>query len=291
MRIQHFMALVVLSLATGPGARAAIREFKARTLGLLTLACLLVAAPATAQVNYAVSNNTAYVTRSPNASGDIVIASTYNGYPVASIEHDAFSRCTNLTSVTIPNSVTNVGHWVFENCTSLTSVTIPNSVTSIGFSAFIRCTSLTRVTIPASVTSIGSQGFHSFTSLTNFTFLGNPPQLLFDFDGGFNQFANVGAGARVYYYCGTTGWGANYGGLPTVMLCAPQIAQGSVGMKPGGFGFTPTFLTNQTIVVETSTNLVHWQPIWTNTPPGTSADFVDPEWLLHSNRFYRARSD
>src|SRR5438093_9520751 len=196
MKIQHLMALVVLSLPTGPGVRAAIREFKARTLGLLALACLLVAAPATAQVNYAVSGNTAYVARSASASGAIVIASTYLGYPVTSIEHDAFSRCTNLTSVTIPNSVTNVGNWVFENCTSLTSVTIPNSVTSIGFSAFIRCTSLTRVTIPASVTSIGSQGFHSCTSLTNFTFLGNPPQLLFDFDGGFNQFANVGAGAR-----------------------------------------------------------------------------------------------
>jgi hypothetical protein len=138
-------------------------------------------------------------------------------------------------------------------------------------------------------TSIGSQGFHSCTSLTNFTFLGNPPQLLFDFDGGFNQFANVGAGARVYYYCGTTGWGANYGGLPTVMLCPPQIAPGSAGMKPGGFGFTGTRLTNQTIVVEASTNLVNWQPIWTNTLPGASADFVDPEWLQHPSRFYRAR--
>jgi len=65
MKIQHFMALVVLSLPTVPGARAAVRGFKARTLGLLTLACLLAAAPATAQVNYGVSGSTAYVTRSP----------------------------------------------------------------------------------------------------------------------------------------------------------------------------------------------------------------------------------
>ena len=65
------MALVVLSLPTVPGARAAVREFTARTLGLLTLACLLAAAPATAQVNYAVSGGTAYVWNSPNASGDI----------------------------------------------------------------------------------------------------------------------------------------------------------------------------------------------------------------------------
>jgi hypothetical protein len=74
------------------------------------------------------------------------------------------------------------------------------------------------------------------------------------------------------------------------MLFAPRIAPGSAGVKPGGFGFTLTCLTNQTIV-EASANLVNWQPIWTNTPPGASADFVDPEWLNHSNRFYRARSD
>jgi hypothetical protein len=106
--------------------------------------------------------------------------------------------------------------------------------------------------------------------------------------GGFTQFNGVGAGARAYYYCGTTGWGATYSGLPTVMLCPPQVAPGSAGMKPGGFGFTVTRLTNQTIVVEASANLVNWQPIWTNSLPGASADFVDPEWLQHPNRFYRA---
>src|SRR5262245_2017510 len=99
--------------------------------GLLTLACLLVAAPATAQVNYAVSGSTAYVTSSPNASGDIVIASTYNGYPVTSIGDTAFRFCNNLKSVTIPNSVTNIGAFACYSCPSLTNVTIPDSVTSI----------------------------------------------------------------------------------------------------------------------------------------------------------------
>ena len=51
--------------------QAAIREFKARTLGLLTLACLLVAAPATAQVNYFNYGGIAVVGSSPNASGDV----------------------------------------------------------------------------------------------------------------------------------------------------------------------------------------------------------------------------
>jgi len=135
---------------------------------LLTLACLL-AVPATAQVNYAVSGSTAYVTYSPNASGNIVIASTYQGKPVTSIGDQAFYYCTSLTSVTIPDSVTSIGDYAFLNCFSLTSVTIPNSVTSIGDSAFSSCTSLTSVTIPNSVTNIGNLAFSVCTSVTNVT--------------------------------------------------------------------------------------------------------------------------
>ena len=48
----------------------------------------------------------------------------------------AFARCSGLTSVTIPNSVTSLGNSAFCNCSGLTSVTIPNSVKSIGDLAF-----------------------------------------------------------------------------------------------------------------------------------------------------------
>ena len=75
-------------------------------LVLLALACLLVAAPATAQVNYAAGGGIAFVKSSPNASSDIVIASTYLGNPVVYIADSAFAGCTNLRSVTIPNNVT-----------------------------------------------------------------------------------------------------------------------------------------------------------------------------------------
>jgi hypothetical protein len=222
----------------------------------------------------------------PPSRGSYVIPNS-----VTNIGRNAFHGCMSLTNAIIGNSVTSIGEAAFVSCSNLTSVIIGNSVTHIVSSAFAFCTRLPSVTIPASVTSIGSVGFLGCTSLTNVTFLGNAPQLLFDLNAGFAQFQNVGAGAKAYYYCGTTGWGANYGELPTVMLCPPQIAPGGAGVKPGGFGFTLTSLTNQIIVVEASTNLVHWQPIWTNTLPGTSADFVDPDWLNHSNRFYRARSD
>ena len=95
--------------------------------------------------------------------GHIVIPAKiiYKGltYSVTSIRNSAFSNCTQLTSVEIPNSVTSIGDWAFYLCTKLTSVEIPNSVTSIGDRAFSNCTELTSVEIPNSVTSIGDDAF------------------------------------------------------------------------------------------------------------------------------------
>ena len=73
---------------------------------------------------------------------------------VTNIGVGAFWNCTNLTNITIPNSVKNIGSRAFEDCTSLKSITIPNSVTSINNGLFSNCTSLTDLTIPSSVTSI-----------------------------------------------------------------------------------------------------------------------------------------
>ncbi|MBR3708637.1 MAG: leucine-rich repeat domain-containing protein, partial [Lentisphaeria bacterium] len=60
-----------------------------------------------------------------------------------------FRHCTDLTSITIPDSVTSIGLYAFSRCSSLTSITIPDSVTSIGRWAFSRCSSLKSITIPS----------------------------------------------------------------------------------------------------------------------------------------------
>ena len=79
----------------------------------------------------------------------------------------AFSNCSGLTSIVIPDSVTRIGVDVFSNCSRLTSVVIPDSVTSIGVGAFSNCSGLTSIIIPDSVTSIGDYAFYKCTRLTS----------------------------------------------------------------------------------------------------------------------------
>ena len=86
---------------------------------------------------------------------------------LSAIGNFAFYRCTGLTTVEIPNSVTSIGEYSFYGCTSLTSIELPYSVTYIRNYSFSVCTSLTSIALSNSVTSIYYYSFAGCRSLTS----------------------------------------------------------------------------------------------------------------------------
>ena len=75
------------------------------------------------------------------------------------IGDEAFWACTDLTSISIPNSVTSIGDGAFNQCINLTSICFPNGVTSIGKTAFGQCSKLATVIIPNTITTIDDYAF------------------------------------------------------------------------------------------------------------------------------------
>ena len=76
------------------------------------------------------------------------------------IKSYAFYNIQSLTSVTIPNGVTDIGQCAFSLCYNLANVTLPEGLTTIKFGTFDACYSLTSITIPSSVATIEDSAFY-----------------------------------------------------------------------------------------------------------------------------------
>ena len=142
------------------------------------------------------------ITGCDEKSGELIIPSSIDGYRVKDIRSYAFSYCTEITGITIPESVTSIGNSIFEGCTNLSKIqvsknnkvydsrndcnaiiktaenkliagckdtVIPDGVEAIEYNAFSCCTGLTSITIPDSVTSIDADAFYCCGGLNQIT--------------------------------------------------------------------------------------------------------------------------
>lgn len=113
---------------------------------------------------------------SDGISGDIVIPYEYEKdgkvYKVTNI--DSFDNCFKITSIIIPNSVTEISSGAFQYC-SFKSIVLPNSIKAIseGLFAF---SGIRSVTIPKVVTSIGNYAFDDCLMLTHVYYEGSKEQ-------------------------------------------------------------------------------------------------------------------
>ena len=71
------------------------------------------------------------------------------------------------------HAISGIGTYAFRNCTEMTSVTIADSVTEIGAGAFVNCSKLSKVNIPNTVKSIGNSAFDGCSSLSSISYKGN----------------------------------------------------------------------------------------------------------------------
>ena len=162
----------------------------------------------------------------------------------------------------------------------LQNLTLPSRLISIGDYAFLGCFNLTSLVMPKSVTWLGNGAFQGCRSLGSIYFAGDAPSLgtsVFGIAGWYSD------PATVYYLPGSTGWGTNYGGLPTV-LWNPQLQlTGGVVQVTGN--------TNIPVVVEACTNLASpvWTPLQNTTLTGGTLSITDAPPNAGS-RFYRVRS-
>ena len=104
-------------------------------------------------------------------SGNVVIPQKINyggsSYVVAMIDQSSFEECTNLKSIKIPNTVTEIRDNAFQGCSGLSEVEIPNSVLRLGTSTFENCTGLSIVEIGSGITDIPNYTFSGCVSLRN----------------------------------------------------------------------------------------------------------------------------
>ena len=180
-----FSLVMAVGLALGTAAVCSFADYT-ETVGDITY-------------TYRVSNNEAEIRNvSPKSIGNCTIPSTLGGNSVRIIGFESFENCSDLRSVILPNTITQINSYAFKGCNSLnyneydtgyylgtaenlyyalikaksediTSCQINSDTKVIAGDAFEHCSNLTSITIPEGVVTIGNYAFGECTNLTSVT--------------------------------------------------------------------------------------------------------------------------
>ena len=108
----------------------------------------------------------------PDYSGEITIPNQVLFadilYAVTSIGDYSFSGSSELTGITMPNTILSIGSWAFSDCSSLESLVFSNSLVTINDFSFNRCLSVSQFDFPVSLDTIGSSVFTHCSGLETF---------------------------------------------------------------------------------------------------------------------------
>lgn len=107
---------------------------------------------------YILNKNEIMITEYTGSSMDVEIPETFNDYTVTTIGEFVFSEM-DITSVTIPDTVTEIQSYAFASCSSLANVKLSANLKTLGADAFFNCPSLESIEIPASVEDLGIYTF------------------------------------------------------------------------------------------------------------------------------------
>lgn len=177
-------------------------------------------------------------------------------YTIVAIGGGAFASQTQLTSVVLPEEVTEVEARAFSDCTALENITLPNSLKKIGVSSFSSCYNLTEIILPENVSEIGDMAFINCTSLRTVKIDAETPPTLLDDYGQFlgcteKPYVIVPQGFVETYK--TSKWGA----IPDI-----KIAENYVLTVIGGTGSGDYAVGDKVTITATvpdSEHFVEWQ--------------------------------
>ncbi len=116
------------------------------------------------------AKKTAEITSAQNVGESLVIPQKIDGCTVVSIDDKAFFGCTELASVTFPDTLKTIGANTFAGCFSLKNVELPDSVTEVGKGCFMSCTELESADLGKGVSVVPENCFYACTALNSFDF-------------------------------------------------------------------------------------------------------------------------